>query len=117
MLNHYSVQLSQGHQSQPSKNTNLIMTLTVLRNIQQFTKPFSRRLSPHWTLAWMALHHPPEMLQPLPATTTSSSPMEDPYSSHPLNCPAFLLLTFCTLYSLAQCSLLSDNFPNLSPFR
>ena len=60
----------------------------------------------------MALHHPPEMLQPLPATTTSSSPMEDPYSSHLLNCPAFLLLTFCTLYSLAQYVLYSlTTFP------
>ena len=58
MLNHCSVQLSQGHQSQPSKNTNLIMTLIVLRSIQQFTKLFSRKLIPLWALVWISLHHP-----------------------------------------------------------
>lgn len=45
MLNNCSVHFRRATRANLLKNTNLVMTLTVLRNIQQFTKPFSRKLS------------------------------------------------------------------------
>ena len=45
MLNNCSVHFRRATRANLLKNTNLVMTLTVLRNIQKFTKPFSRKLS------------------------------------------------------------------------